>query len=124
MILDLNQYDNLSGMDPNNSYRALRNIIDKHIRKEHEEYNRRDLERSIHNRERCERREGGPQVLPSPSPKTHPGKKKDGKGGGRGRPPTPKGDKTKKKKEIRCKFHWTEKGCRLGKECQFSQQEN
>ena len=33
MMLDLNQYNNLSSTDPNKSCRALRNIIDKHIRK-------------------------------------------------------------------------------------------
>ena len=57
-MLDLNQNDNLSSTDPNKSYRALRNIIDTRIWKEHEEYNRGELERSIHQEAEEEARRG------------------------------------------------------------------
>ena len=48
MELDIHAFDNLARSDPARSYQALKDIINKHIRREREEANRREREKSLH----------------------------------------------------------------------------
>ena len=48
MELDIHAFDNLARSDPARSYQALKDIINKHIRREREEMNRKEREKSLH----------------------------------------------------------------------------
>lgn len=48
MELDIHAFDNLARSDPARSYQALKDIINRHIRREREEANRKEREKSLH----------------------------------------------------------------------------